>query len=219
MKKTQLMIAAFLFTATTLTASTAVTVEQVLDLLKKGNERFVKLKPVNTDYDKQIEHTKDGQHPFVAILSCMDSRVPPEIIFDQGIGNVFVVREAGNVISPSSLGSLEYAVNVKKVALVVVLGHSGCGAVAAAVEGTALGAYKNLEHLINQIKPAVHQKNCSDNLYQCTEKNNIKLSITEMLVNSPAIAEAVKSKSVKIIGAYYDIATGIVTFDKKFSYN
>ena len=191
-------------------------VEQALDALKKGNERFVSLSLANIDYDKQRTSTKDGQHPFVAFLSCMDSRVPPEIIFDLGIGSSFVIREAGYVVSPNSLGGLEYAVNVKKVTLVVVLGHSNCGAIASAVDNADLSAYKNLEQLINQIKPAVPKESCDD-IYQCTEKNTIKLSISKILSKSPAIAEAVKNNEVKLIGAYYDLATGVVTFDDKFS--
>ena len=194
-----------------------ITAEQALESLKAGNTRFMELKSTNTDYDKQIDNTKEAQHPFVAVLSCMDSRVPPEIVFDQGIGNVFVVREAGNVVSSNTLGSLEYAVNVKKVALVVVLGHSGCGAVAAAVEETDVSAFKNLEQLINQIKPAVRSCKDKENIYQCAEKNNIKLSLTKILKNSTTIAEAVTSNEVKIIGAYYDITSGAVTFDKEFS--
>ena len=210
-----LLLALLLFSTMRIFASTEITTEQALDSLKVGNQRFVKLNPSHLDYDKQIEHTKDGQHPFVAVLSCMDSRVPPEIIFDQGIGSVFVVREAGNITSPNSLGSLEYAVNVKKVKLVVVLGHSKCGAVEAAVNKAELGEYKNLEQLIEQIKPAV--SNCSDNIYQCTEKNNVKMSIASILKNSSPIAKAVKNNEVKIIGAYYDVATGVVTFDKEYT--
>jgi carbonic anhydrase len=215
-----LPLALLLFSTMRILASTEITTEQALDSLKVGNQRFVKLNPSNLDYDKQIEHTKDGQHPFVAVLSCMDSRVPPEIIFDQGIGSVFVVREAGNVTSPNSLGSLEYAVNVKKVKLVVVLGHSKCGAVEAAVNKAELGEYKNLEQLIEQIKPAVCSDNIlssSDNIYQCTEKNNVKMSIASILRNSSPIAKAVKNNEVKIIGAYYDVATGVVTFDKEYT--
>jgi carbonic anhydrase len=191
------------------------TAEQAVSSLKEGNVRFTNLKFVNTDYDKQIEHTKDQQHPFAAILSCMDSRVPPEVIFDQGIGNIFAVREAGNVISPNTLGSLEYAVNVKKVAVVVVLGHSNCGAVAAAVDGTDLKSYSNLEQLIAQIKPSTH--NCKGNDYQCAEKNNIRLSIEKILKDSKTIADAVRKNEVKIIGAYYDVSNGVVTFDGGFS--
>ena len=191
------------------------TAEQAVESLKDGNKRYLRLKLINTDYDKQIDKNKKEQHPFAAVLSCMDSRVPPEILFDQGIGNIFVVREAGNVIAPNTLGSLEYAVNVKKVALVVVLGHSGCGAVAAAVDGVDLQMYQNLDQLIRQIKVAIHP--CKENIYQCVEKNNIKLSIAKILKNSKTIAEAVRNGEVKIIGAYYDIETGVVTFDKEYT--
>ena len=197
-------------------AASGITAKQALDFLKAGNKRFLRAKPINTNYDRQIDRTKREQHPFVAVLSCMDSRVPPEIVFDQGIGNIFVVREAGNVVSPNTLGSLEYAVNVKKVALLVVLGHSGCGAVAAAVDGVDLHKYRNLEQLIDQIKLAVHP--CRGNIYQCTERNNIKLSIAKILKNSKTIANAVQNNEVKIIGAYYDIATGVVTFDKEYTF-
>jgi carbonic anhydrase len=191
-----------------------ITAEEATALLKEGNKRFYELKSINTNYDEQIEKTKDEQHPFAAILSCMDSRVPPEIVFDQGIGNIFVVREAGNVVSPNTLGSLEYAVNVKKVSLLIVLGHSGCGAVAAAVDGIELAIYKHLKPLVDQIKHAISTDGeCPDhNVYKCTEKNNVKLSIAEILSKSTTISKAAEDKEVKIIGVYYDISTGIVTF-------
>lgn len=177
--------------------------------LKNGNKRFVESKLENTNYKKQIEQTKAGQKPHSVILSCMDSRVPPEIIFDQGIGNIFVIRVAGNIEDENVLGSMEYAVEHSGSKLIVVMGHNHCGAVTGAVEDIKLG---NLTQLVNQIKPAIKSNPNNPNIIDETAKNNVKITIMDILNKSDVIREMVNEKKVAIAGAFYDIETGAVTF-------
>ena len=133
-------------------SQTEITPEDAISLLKKGNNRFLKNKFLNRDYKEQISNSSNGQHPFVIVLSCIDSRVPVEIIFDQGIGDLFSVRVAGNVVSKDVLGSIEYACKYAGVKLIVILGHTSCGAVKGACDGLEDG---NLTHLLQKIKPAI----------------------------------------------------------------
>lgn len=177
--------------------------------LKNGNKRFVESKLENTNYKKQIEQTKAGQKPHSVILACMDSRVPPEIIFDQGIGNIFVIRVAGNIEDENVLGSMEYAVEHSGSKLIVVMGHNHCGAVTGAVEDIKLG---NLTQLVNQIKPAIKSNPNNPNIIDETAKNNVKITIMDILNKSDVIREMVNEKKVAIAGAFYDIETGAVTF-------
>jgi len=186
------------------------TPDEVLAELKNGNQRFVKGSLIHTDYKEQVEHTKSDQHPHSFILSCIDSRIPPEIIFDQGIGNIFVARVAGNIEDPNILGSMEYATKVKGTKLIVVMGHNKCGAVKGAVDNVELG---NLTQLVNQIKPAINgDKSNPDLLLDKTAKKNVQITIAGILNNSPVISELVKEKKLKIIGAYYDLTSGQVSF-------
>jgi carbonic anhydrase len=186
------------------------TPEDALAELKAGNQRFLADSLINTNYKYQIEHTKDDQHPHSVILSCLDSRVPPEILFDQGIGNIFVARDAGNIENPNILGSMEFAVKVKGTKLIVVMGHSKCGAVKGAADNVVLG---NLTQLVEQIKPAL--KGDTTNMPQMLEestRNNVKMTIADILKGSEIISGLVKENKVKIVGAYYDISSGKVSF-------
>lgn len=185
------------------------TSDDVIKELKNGNKRFVENRLINTDYKKQIELTKTGQKPHAVILSCMDSRVPPEIIFDQGIGNIFVIRVAGNVEDENVLGSIEYAVEHTGSKLIVVMGHNHCGAVIGAVENIKLG---NLTQLVGQIKPAIKSDIKDPDIIDQTAKSNVLMTIGDILNRSEIIHEFVNDKRVAIIGAFYDIETGIVTF-------
>jgi len=186
------------------------TPDEALAELTNGNQRFVKGSLINTDYKEQVEHTKSDQHPHSFILTCIDSRIPPEIIFDQGIGNIFVARVAGNIEDPNILGSMEYATKVKGTKLIVVMGHNKCGAVKGAVDNVELG---NLTQLVNQIKPAITgDRSNPDLLLDKTAKKNVQITIAGILNNSPVISELVKEKKVKIIGAYYDLTSGQVSF-------
>ena len=186
------------------------TPDEALAELKKGNQRFLEDQQINTDYKVQIEQTKADQHPHSLILSCLDSRVPPEIIFDQGIGNIFVARVAGNVEDPNILGSMEFATKVVKAKLIVVMGHNRCGAVRGAIENATLG---NLTQLVEQIKPAiVEDETDMDAKITATSKQNVAHTIDDILKQSPIINELVKEGKVKIVGAFYDITTGSVNF-------
>jgi carbonic anhydrase len=184
--------------------------EDALQELKNGNKRFTEGKLENTDYKEQVQSTKDDQHPHSVILSCLDSRVPPEIIFDQGIGNIFVARVAGNIEDANILGSLEFAAKIKGSKLIVVMGHSKCGAVQGALDNAELG---NLTQLVKQIKPAITgDKTNPEKMLDETSRKNVKLTIEKILKNSEVIAGLVKEGKVKIAGAYYDLNTGNVEF-------
>ncbi|MFI5131354.1 MAG: carbonic anhydrase, partial [Chitinophagales bacterium] len=166
----------------------------------------------NTNYKEEIEETKTAQHPHSVILSCEDSRVPPEIIFDQGIGHIFVNRVAGNVEDIDLLGSMEYAVKLVGSKLIVVMGHKNCGAIHGAVDNVQLG---NLTHLLNEIRPAItgdtlHMEEMLDE----TTKNNVRMTIDRILKESKVISDLINESKVKIVGAYYDITNGQVEFFK-----
>ena len=184
------------------------TPDEALAELKAGNARFLANAMLYTDYKTQIEHTKENQHPHSLILSCLDSRVPPEIIFDQGIGNIFVARVAGNIVDADILGSMEFATKVKGTKLIVVMGHNKCGAVKGAIDNAQLG---NLTQLVSKIKPAIVH-NTDNNKMDETAQNNVKITIGNIVRDSPVIAELIKEGKVKIVGAYYDIESGKVSF-------
>lgn len=184
--------------------------EDDLKELKEGNERFLLGRQVNTNYREEIEETKEDQHPHSLILSCLDSRIPPEIIFDQGIGNIFVARVAGNVEDPNILGSMEFATQVREAKLIVVMGHNKCGAVRGAIDSADLG---NLTQLEAQIKPAITGDRLHmDRMMTETAKRNVELTIQDILKASVVINKLVKEGKVRIVGAFYDINLGKVTF-------
>lgn len=185
------------------------TADQALQELRAGNQRFLSGKVLHSDYLKQVKATADDQHPHTVILSCLDSRVPPEIIFDQGIGKVFVARVAGNVEDDNVLGSMEYAVQVKHTKLIVVLGHSSCGAVKGAIDNAELG---NLTQLLAQIRPAITTDSTNTPSADKTARKNVELTIQDILKKSPVIASAIEKDSVKIIGGFYYLADGKVEF-------
>lgn len=189
--------------------SPILTPDEAIRELKNGNKRFMDGKLVNTNYKQQIERSKSGQKPHSAILACMDSRVPPEIVFDQGIGNIFTIRIAGNIEDENVLGSLEYAVEHSGSKLIVVLGHSHCGAITGAVEDVKLG---NLTQLLDQIKPALTSGSGEDDIIERTARNNIKITINDILRKSEIIRELMNQKTIAVVGAFYNIETGEVTF-------
>ena len=178
--------------------------------LKNGNTRFIEKRTVNADYLNQIKHTSASQHPHSFILSCIDSRIPPEIIFDQGIGNIFVARVAGNIESTHILGSMEYAVAIKHVKLIVVMGHGNCGAVNGALDGVRLD---HLSAIMDDITPSLKQdKKVRENDVTLTALNNIRKTINDIEQNSPIVKTAIAQKKLELIGAYYDVKSGEVRF-------
>ncbi len=192
----------------------ALTPDLVLDMLKKGNERYLNNEATSRTLLDQVEITSKGQFPFASILGCIDSRVPMELVFDLGIGDIFSTRVAGNIINEDVLGSMEYACKVAGSKLVVVLGHTKCGAVTSACKGVELG---NITALLSKIKPAVGQHISSD--ADLTNENiekvvvsNIHNSIKELKEKSPILREMEENGEIKIVGANYDVSTGRVTF-------
>lgn len=189
----------------------------ILNRLQAGNKRFMENIRQNRDHYNGIEATKDGQNPFAAILSCMDSRVAAELIFDQGIGDIFNIRIAGNIITPEILGSLEYAVEVSGVPVILILGHTGCGAIRGACDRVRLG---NLTDLLEKIQPAIRaEKTVTENrnggnpaFVQKVTLLNLENVSKEMLKHSPVIAEAVRSDKLLVATAIYDVASGLVRF-------
>jgi len=182
-----------------------------LNSLLEGNKRFTQQLQVNRDLMSQVSDTATGQFPFAAILSCIDSRVPAEIVFDQGIGDLFSVRVAGNVVNEDVLGSLEYACKVAGSKLVLVMGHTKCGAVTAACENVELG---NITSLLAKIKPAIalSENNSSSGAISVENVSvkNVGISIETLRNESPILAEMEQQGLIQIVGAIYDVASGIV---------
>ena len=190
----------------------AMTPADALERLKAGNARFVANATKPRNWSAKVAATASGQFPFAAVLACMDSRSPIEIVFDQGIGDVFGVRVAGNIVNDDEVGSLEYAVKVGT-KLIVVLGHTSCGAVKGALDGVKLG---NLTSLLTKIHPAVEAAGCSDAkdetcVTHVAEKNVLQ-SMKEIRARSPYLAKYLDEGKVRLVGAMYDVATGKVTF-------
>lgn len=181
------------------------------DILVEGNNRFVKnLKALRNLKDQVIETSK-GQYPFAIILSCIDSRVPAELVFDQGIGDIFSARVAGNIINKDILGSMEYACKVAGSKIVVVMGHTKCGAVDAACKNVKLG---NITSLLNKIMPAVELAKSVGNEIDNEEvaKINVRLSIDRIRSESSVLSEMEKNNEIEIVAAFYNVTSGKVNF-------
>ncbi|SMP73323.1 carbonic anhydrase/sulfate permease, SulP family [Neorhodopirellula lusitana] len=205
-----------------------ITADQVIDLLQDGNARFVKGTRLNRDLGRQVNATAAGQNPLAAILSCIDSRVPTELVFDLGVGDIFSVRVAGNVVGTKSLGSIEYAVAVAGVKLVMVLGHTRCGAVTSSVQLISNGqnaesatGCQHLQSIVDEIAPSVgHDHPNSDNesaeefekMVDEVARRNVLHTVSLITERSDVIAKAVASGQVKVVGAIYDVKTGHIDF-------
>lgn len=183
-----------------------------LDRLVQGNERYVNSATVcHEDWSAKRMALVEGQKPFAVIVACSDSRVPPEIVFDQTLGDLFIVRVAGNVVDDFAMGSVEYGVSVLGAGLVVVLGHSNCGAVDAALKGMKFD--NHIQEVLNEIRPAIKEFKEGSQLEKAI-KANVK-SVEGMLRSSKQVlAELVEKGSLQIVGGYYDLATGKVEFLK-----
>ncbi|MEO9885262.1 MAG: carbonic anhydrase family protein [Balneola sp.] len=194
------------------------TPDDILDSFKEGNERYMNNNLTPRDYKAQVIATKAGQYPKAVVLSCIDSRVPVEKVFNKGVGDIFVARVAGNTVNPDILGSIEYGTAVAGSKLVVVLGHEACGAVKAAIDKADLS--DNADILLGRIQPAIDRLNSYAG--QQTSKNgeyvdevvrtNVHTTIEEMLIESPVLKSLQDQGKIKIVGAYYDLDTGKVTF-------
>lgn len=192
----------------------SLTPKKAIQLLKEGNQRFVKNLKVNRNLLQQVDETSQDQHPFAFILSCIDSRAPAELIFDQGIGDIFSCRIAGNILNNDIVGSMEFATKIAGVKLIVVLGHSGCGAVKGACSQVELG---KLTGLLKKIEPSIkeakskpqHESEFSEEV----AKINVKNVTSQITKESEIIAQMEKEGKIAIINGMYDIKTGIVDFE------
>jgi carbonic anhydrase len=195
----------------------AFTPNDALQLLKEGNFRFLNNIRQHRDLLDEVTHTKDGQKPFAVVLSCMDSRTSGELVFDQGLGDIFSIRIAGNVVTNYILGSMEYATEVAGSKLILVLGHSHCGAVKGACDHVSLG---HLTSLLAGISPAVEMENTitenrnshNDEFVQKVAELNVLNSVDQILARSEIIAARLKSGLLGIVPAMYDVSTGQVVF-------
>ncbi len=195
----------------------SITPRKALELLKSGNKRFVSNLQENRDLLKQVNDTRDGQWPFAIILSCIDSRTSAELIFDQGLGDIFSARIAGNIVNTDILGSMEFACKVAGSKLIVVLGHSKCGAVKGACDHVEMG---NLTELLSKIQPAVYaEKQTQDNrsasnpeFVENVAEINVKRSVNSVIERSFILEQMVESGAIGIVGAMHNIETGEVTF-------
>lgn len=192
----------------------AMTPAAALERLRDGNARFMSNTAKRRDLSAKVVATASGQFPFAAVLGCMDSRIPIEIVFDQGIGDVFGVRVAGNVVNDDELGSFEYAVKVGA-KLIVVLGHTGCGAVKGAIDDVRLG---NLTGLLAKIRPAVADAGCGNAKDEtCVGKVaelNVRRAMSEIRERSPYLKAHLDEGTVGLVGGIYDVGTGRVMFLK-----
>jgi carbonic anhydrase len=191
--------------------------DDVLQSLKEGNQRFVGGTLTLRDHSKQIRAAVNGQFPKAIILSCIDSRVPVEDVFDKGIGDLFVARVAGNIVNEDILGSMEFSCKLAGAKVVLVIGHEYCGAIKGAIDDVKLG---NLSALLNKIKPAI--EHCDHFHGEKTSKNaefvdlvireNVKVTVNAIRSQSTVLREMETNGEIKIVGSYYDMDTGLVTF-------
>lgn len=192
----------------------AISPDAALTLLTDGNARFVAGTPVRRDYSDQIRATAAAQYPFAVVLGCIDSRVPIETVFDQGIGDIFSARIAGNIVNTELLGSMEFACRLAGSKLVVVLGHTSCGAVKGAISSARLG---NLTQLVQKIDPAVEaiegERDVDNADYvDGVAEENVRMVIAEIRRESPVLAMMEQEREIRIVGGMYDVSTGAVRF-------
>lgn len=191
--------------------------QEALDILIEGNHRFTHNQTSKKDYQSLIEITKDKQHPFTSFLSCSDSRAPVELLFDQALGDVFSVRLAGNIASDKGIGSLEFASKYLGSKLIVVLGHTSCGAIKAACDNFREG---HIGEIINHIRPAVRQEktvlesrdSSNEDFVAKVCAQNVRVQIKQILHSSDIIEDMLNEKKIGLIGGVYDISTGHVNF-------
>lgn len=198
---------------------TEITPATALELLKNGNGRFMNNLKAHRNLLEQVNQTRDGQWPFATILSCIDSRTSAELIFDQGLGDVFSIRIAGNVVNTDILGSMEFACKLAGSKLIVVLGHTKCGAIKGACDHVEMG---NLTELLSKLQPAVYEEKETINAEKRNAKNshfvenvsaiNVRRSVNNIIERSFILEQMVESGEIGIVGAMYDIETGKVKF-------
>ncbi len=200
-----------------------ITPRQAMEILQKGNERFINNYKANRNLLEQVNQTSVGQYPFAAILSCIDSRISSELIFDQGLGDIFSIRIAGNIINTDILGSMEFACKLAGSKLIVVLGHTKCGAVKGACDHVEMG---NLTELLSKLQPAVYEE--KETTEDRNSKNgtfvenvasiNVRRTVKSVIERSFIIEQMVESGEIGVVGAMYDVETGKVEFYDEVMY-
>ena len=202
------------FTATT---QAAVSPDKAVELLLEGNRRFLNNEPINRDLHDQVKDTATGQYPIASVVSCIDSRIPTEIVFDQGIGDIFNARIAGNFINEDISGSLEFACKLANSKVIVIMGHTSCGAVKGACDFAKLG---NLTQMLAKIEPAVHAVKTEEGVDRSSKNldfvnqvsiENVKQSIAKLRDQSSVLKEMEDNGEIKIVGAMYDVKSGAVS--------
>ncbi len=195
-----------------------ITPSMAVDMLKEGNERFMNGNMLKRDFHAQIGQTATGQFPFASVISCIDSRIPTEVVFDQGIGDIFNARIAGNFVNDDILGSLEFACKLAKSKVIVVMGHTSCGAVKGACDNAELG---KLTQMLDKIMPAVKaiqtpegEERNSKNLefVNRVAEKNVEFTIKNIKAHSEVLNTMYKNGEIDIVGAMYDVKTGRVKF-------
>lgn len=196
------------------------TPEDAIEVLKAGNKRFVNNLKAHRNLLEQVNETADSQHPFAVILSCMDSRTSVELIFDQGLGDIFSIRIAGNILNDDILGSLEFATAIAGSKVIVVLGHTKCGAITAACDNVTLN---NLTILLDKIRPAINKETETKNRRDGSNssfvlnvtKLNVLMTIEDIKNKSNIIADLIRTGTIDIVGGIYDVDSGRVEFFRK----
>lgn len=199
-----------------------ITPEKALNFLKEGNQRFINNLKANRDLLEQVNATRAGQWPFAVILSCIDSRTSAELIFDQGLGDIFSIRIAGNFVNQDILGSMEFGCNVAGSKLVVVLGHSKCGALKGGLDSAAIEpmGMDNLNHLIGHFDPIIktiikdgeERSSSNEDLLERLNHHNVKHAIEDIRKQSSTLKKLEDEGKIKIVGANYDVETGVVSW-------
>lgn len=202
-----------------------ITPRKALETLQKGNERFMNNLKANRNLLEQVNETSDGQWPFATILSCIDSRTSAELIFDQGLGDIFSVRIAGNIVNTDILGSMEFACKIAGSKLIIVLGHTKCGAVKGACDHVEMG---NLTELLSKLQPAVYAERETQEISHRNSKNagfvenvssiNVRRSVKSIIERSFIIEQMVENGEIGVVGAMYNVETGEVIFYKDVEY-
>lgn len=197
-------------------SQSSITPEGVLKLLKEGHQRYLDGKMLNRNLIEQVKATASAQYPYAVVLNCLDSRVIPESVFDQGIGDIFDARVAGNFVNDDILGSMEFACKITGAKLILVVGHTNCGAIKGAIDDAELG---NLTQLLDKIKPAVARtkydgERTSKNLefVDLVSKENVLMAIENIKLNSPVLKEMLDKNEIMIAGCMYNISDGTVEF-------
>jgi carbonic anhydrase len=198
-------------------AQATITSERGLERLKAGNARFVSGHPVHCNPQSQVKATAGGQAPFAAVLGCMDSRTAPELVFDQLIGDIFAIRIAGNFVNTDILGSLEYATQVAGAKLIVVLGHSDCGAVKGAIDHVQLGnltaALENIRPAVAEVTDAAGSRDSKNKKFvQRVSDRNVVDAVAQLTTRSKILAGLVNERKLLIVGAMHDVSTGAVSW-------